>query len=124
MDDALRCGQADTGAGELKRRVQPLKRAEELSGIGHIEAGAIVADEVGSSAVARLDAKLNSRVCQFAGEFPGIDKEVLKHDAQELTIAVGDDPVRDYTFDRTLGLTLSKLCQNAVRNRAQVDRLT
>ena len=44
----MRCdgGQADAGAGEVLGRVQPLEGAEELVGVGHVEARAVVAHEV------------------------------------------------------------------------------
>src|SRR5690349_19016979 len=45
-DDALHGHEADTRTVELLRRVQPLKDAEELRREGHVESGAVVANEV------------------------------------------------------------------------------
>ncbi len=46
VHDALHRGEADSGAFEVARRMQPLEHAEQFRRIGHIEAGAIVADGV------------------------------------------------------------------------------
>ena len=45
MDDALHDREADAGTFEILRAMQPLEHAEELVGVSHIEAGAIVADK-------------------------------------------------------------------------------
>src|SRR5438105_1765111 len=43
-DDAVHGGQADAGALEFGRGVQPLEGLEKLVGEGHVESGAVVAD--------------------------------------------------------------------------------
>src|SRR3984893_598528 len=45
MDDALHDREADAGAFEILRAMQPLEHAEQLVGVSHIEASTIVADE-------------------------------------------------------------------------------
>jgi hypothetical protein len=45
LDDALDDGQTHAGALEILQAVQPLEHAEQLIGIFHVEAGAIVTDE-------------------------------------------------------------------------------
>src|SRR5689334_19100467 len=52
-------GQADAGAGELGLCVEALEDAEEFVAVGHVEAGAVVADEVGGLAVVVGDAELD-----------------------------------------------------------------
>src|SRR5262245_4820064 len=44
LDDAADVGQADARALELARGVQPLEYAEQLGGVLHVEACAVVAD--------------------------------------------------------------------------------
>ena len=44
FDDAAAHSQTNAGAVELSRRVQPLEGAEQLIGIGHIKANAIITD--------------------------------------------------------------------------------
>src|SRR5258707_103671 len=46
VNDALDDREADTTARELGRPVEALKSTKELVGIGHVEARAVVADEV------------------------------------------------------------------------------
>src|SRR5580704_17810345 len=50
-DDPLDGGESDPGSLEFLNGMQALKHAEELSGMRHVEAGAIVAHEIGASAV-------------------------------------------------------------------------
>src|SRR5205814_2803538 len=45
LDDALHGGETDASPLELSACVQPLEYAEELVGVGHIEARTVVADE-------------------------------------------------------------------------------
>jgi hypothetical protein len=52
MDDALYGRETDAGAFELGRAVEPLEGAEELAGVGHVEAGPVVAHEVRTLALA------------------------------------------------------------------------
>ena len=51
-DDASHGSQSDAGAFEFVRAVESLENAEELIGIFHVEARAIVADEERCFAVA------------------------------------------------------------------------
>ena len=53
VHDALHRREADAGARELGGRVQPLEGREQLVGVGHVEAGAVVAHEEGARAVGR-----------------------------------------------------------------------
>jgi hypothetical protein len=46
LDDLLHGRQADAGSLELISRVKPLEHAEQLAGIRHIEAGAVIAHEI------------------------------------------------------------------------------
>jgi hypothetical protein len=51
VDDALDRGEADARALEPIRGMQPLERAQESVGIGHIEAGTIVPNDKNGFAV-------------------------------------------------------------------------
>jgi len=50
-NDALDRGEPDAGSLELLGGVQALKHSEELARIGHVEAGAVVAHEIGNAAI-------------------------------------------------------------------------
>jgi hypothetical protein len=45
LDDALHIGEADSGPLELLHPVQPMKHAEQLAHVGHVETDAVVLDE-------------------------------------------------------------------------------
>src|SRR5436190_141700 len=64
-DDALHGREADAGAGKFFGRMQPLKRAKELVGVGHVEAGAVVADEIHRRSA--LIERVNQRVHSLRG---------------------------------------------------------
>jgi len=49
--DLAHAREADAGAGELAGWVQPLERAEQLAGLGGVEAGAVVADVAAGAGV-------------------------------------------------------------------------
>src|SRR6185369_12573867 len=71
-DNALDRGESDAGAFELGHVMQALKHAEQFARVGHIEAGAVVTDEIHRRAVVRVDAKLDLSVGAFSGEFPSV----------------------------------------------------
>jgi len=79
LDDAMHDGESDAGAGEFLVVMQPLKHTEEFLGIGHVEAGAIVAHKVGGLAVGLLlAAEFDAAALSAAGEFPSIAEEFSK----------------------------------------------
>src|SRR2546421_9816967 len=82
VDDALHGRKADACALELARAVEALKRAEQLIGISHVEARAIVADEID-----RLPGALfmpESDLCPDAlrRKLPSVAQQVHEHDAR------------------------------------------
>src|SRR2546425_1191465 len=83
MDDTLHRRQADPCAFELFRAVEPLERAEQLLGVGHVEARAVVPYEVGGRAVLLGNAELDPGGAALSGELPGVAEQVFEHDAQE-----------------------------------------
>jgi len=76
-DDALHRGQADAGAGEFFGGVQPFEGLEELAGMGHVKAGAVVSHVVCLPALIDGDAEGDLCFCLFTGELPGVVQEVL-----------------------------------------------
>src|SRR4029453_6612445 len=61
LDDPLDEGQSDPGPLVLVLAVQPLEDLEQLAGVAHVEAGAIVADVVHGLAVHLLGSYLDAR---------------------------------------------------------------
>src|SRR5207245_1843643 len=77
VDDPLYRGEPDPRAGELAGRVQPLKRAEQLGGVRHVESGAVVAHEKCPPTVVRHHADLHVRGRPLARALPGVAEQVL-----------------------------------------------
>src|SRR5207248_4243414 len=93
-NDATHGGEADPGALELARRVQPLEGHEELCLVGLVEADAVVADVERARPGAVRHAELDHRVLDRSRELPGIADEVVEHDAQEALVAGGAEALR------------------------------
>src|SRR5690348_13184124 len=81
-------GEADAGAGELGFGVQALERAEELVGVLHLEAGAVVAHAEGGGAGVFLGEDLDAGRGGLGGELPGVADEVVQHDLHEAAVGV------------------------------------
>src|SRR5512136_702785 len=69
-DDALDISQADAGAIELVHPVQTLEGGEKLTGVAHVEAGAVIAHEEHPPPVLLLGAKLDQRLRPAGSELP------------------------------------------------------
>src|SRR5689334_3334553 len=77
----LHGSETHTGALEVARCVQALKRREQLTRVLHIEAGAVVAHEEGGGR-RRVSAEFDSRVGLLRREFPCVAKQVHEHEAE------------------------------------------
>src|SRR6266478_4630077 len=124
MDDALYRCQTDARAFELGRLMQPLERAEQLGGVGHIESGSVVADKVDGIALLAYRAEFNMRFLQLAGKLPGIAKQVFQGDTQQPGIAAGPNIGSDFRVDDAPGLPAAPVAHDTRHNRAQMHRLT
>lgn len=87
--------QADLFAFELRRSVQALERTEQLCRILHVEAGAIVAHEIGRLAVAFGAADLDPCAPGAGREFPGVPEQVFQRDFYQAGIALDHQGRRD-----------------------------
>ena len=72
LNDALDSSQSHARAFKIFRTVQSLKRTEELLGIFHVEADAVVAHEYRGSSVLILLSDFNHRLPARAGELDGV----------------------------------------------------
>jgi len=111
LDNPLHRRQADAVAGVFGRAVQALESAKELGCIIHVEAGAVVANEISGFVIAD-HAKLDPSHVALRGEFPGVAEQILHHDAEQARIAVGHYPVGDHELDRTLRIRFAQLGSN------------
>ena len=87
--DPLGDGQADAGALEFLAGVQPAEGGEQLGGVGHVEAGAVVPDEEGPLAVPQPGAELDPGGRRPGGILPGVVQQVLQGDAHQPLVAEG-----------------------------------
>src|SRR5881394_4631177 len=72
LDDALRQGQPHAGALEFVRPMEPLKHAEQLVGIAHVEPDAVIAHEVDDRLSLASRSDLDLRMGPAATELEGI----------------------------------------------------
>src|SRR5205085_1776020 len=79
LDDLARRRQSNSCAFEFLRGMQTLEHAEELVGISHIKAGAVVGHKIYRRRAPTLHSKFNLRCRLLAGKFPRIPDQVLQH---------------------------------------------
>src|SRR4051812_48621362 len=88
MDDALHRRQTYSRSGELAAVVQPLKGAEQLAGVSHVEARAVVPHVVYLRAVSLVAGELYPRNFALARELPGVAQQVEDGDPEEALVAL------------------------------------
>ena len=125
VDDALHGGQADAGARELPCVVKSLERAEQLAGVGHVEAHAVVAHEIG-----RLRRRLRSGRTRCAPaiaaavNFQALSSRFSSATSQQPRIALGlTGPARWRTRPGARARNSCRPLGDLLRHRRQVDIL-
>jgi hypothetical protein len=88
VDNALHDGQPYAGSLVLLSPVQPLEHAEQLVGVLHVEAGAIIFDVVSVLAVELFPANFDLRRVTLAGELERIAQQVGEDLPQERGVGV------------------------------------
>ncbi len=71
-NDALHDGQANAGAREFFLGMQALEGSEQFFGIGHVKAGAVVANIVDALLLPPGDADFDAGMFDMTGKFPRI----------------------------------------------------
>jgi hypothetical protein len=79
MHNALRCGQAYSCSLKLFGAVQPLKYAEELVRVLHVEANAVIGNKINVLAVLELRPDFNLWVVRSAGVLDRVGKKIHPH---------------------------------------------
>src|SRR6185437_1621144 len=102
-ENSVGTGQPDTYAFEFLLRMHTLEGTEELAGMGHIEAGAVVAHEVGCRR-RRLYANLDPSRLAAARELPSVLQQHIECGGQQSGIALGSDAVGNHNFNRAGGI--------------------
>src|SRR5262249_904598 len=80
VNDALHGGQPDARAREILLAVQALKGPEQFRAVGHLEADAVIADEISQLTVSFTYPEFDARLRMLAGKFPGIAQQIVQHD--------------------------------------------
>src|SRR5689334_5309570 len=97
LDDAANVSEADAAALEVLRAMKPLEDSEQLVGVLHVEAHAVVPDVddvLGARNVDRAD--LDARPLPRARVLQRVPQEVPEHEEQERRIAAnGGQTVED-----------------------------
>ena len=104
MQDALTQGQPNPGAFKLILAMQPLEHPEQLVGVGHVEAGAVVLDAVDRFAPYRLPRHRDVGYGAIARELDRIADQVDPHLPQHGGIAFGLRQLAAAEFDLALRL--------------------
>src|SRR5256714_6544645 len=112
VDDTLDGGEADARALELVPAVETLERAEQLSGVCHVEARAVVADEVDGLAPLALPTESDLRRVALRGELPSVAQKVREHDFQQALVAARLKPVFDVDRHCASGVARAQLCDD------------
>src|ERR1700722_9660035 len=80
---------------EFARRVESLKDTEQLRGKGHVEAGAVVADEIGSLPTLLDGPELDAGVRLVSRELPRVAQQIVDGRAEQGAVALFGEPVAD-----------------------------
>src|SRR5262249_33496527 len=106
IDDALNRGEPDARALEVVLRVKPLKDVEQLRGVGHVEAGAVVVDEVYGLSALVCRAELDACAPALSRELPRIAEQVVHDRAEQRGVPFFVEPVVDDELHRAVRLRL------------------
>src|ERR1700722_11165573 len=114
-DDALHGRQPDAGPREFRLGMQTLKYPEQLRCERHVEARAVVPDEIAGFTPLGPGAKFNGGVRAIGGEFPSVAQQVLQDDLHQGRIGIDDHASFDVKRDVPTGLAIPKMRRHLVR---------
>jgi hypothetical protein len=118
VNDPLDGGEADTSAGKLLRRMQPLKCPKEPRCISWIKPGSIIANETDRPAIFFAPANFDSRMTMSRCIFPGVPEQVLHHHPQQFGVAIDDRALCDYELYLALRFSPLEFLCDEPRQRA------
>src|SRR6266850_808900 len=121
MNDALNGRQPDTGAWELRLRMQPLEGTEQFVRVLRIETGAIVPHVVHvAPLIIRASSQGDVRLLPGPREFPSVGQKILEREPQQPRIALNLDSLGDHALDTALRSAFAQLLQDLLRKLPQV----
>ena len=101
-DDPMHGRQSDSSSFELTLRVEALEWREELAGVLHVEAGAIVANDVRCLPFMFRPTELDPGIATLRRELPGVTQEVFQDDGNQSSVALCVDALRALEADVAL----------------------
>ena len=120
VDDALDRCQPDPSADKLRLAMQALKHAEQALDVFHIEAGTVIANEVGDLAKLSTNPKLDFRVGGERTELPGVGQQVLHHHPQQYPISLPANVWRNHRAYLSVRRLPCQIGQHFFGNIAQI----
>ena len=99
VQDALHQGQADAGALVIFHRMQALEDAKQLVGVLHVEADAVIADEIDGFAVLPLAADFDAGRIALAGVLQRIAEQVEPGLFEQVAVCQARGQFADVHFD-------------------------
>src|SRR5262245_8623595 len=121
--DLVDDGEADARAFESLFAMQPLEHLEELVRVVHVEADAVVLDEVRNAVRRRRAADSDASFRVLARELDGVRDEIDEDLSDEVGIADRRWQRVDLHVDMTIRLERQKLRHDRASERRHVDRL-
>src|SRR5690554_6485927 len=118
--DPVHGRQPDSAARELFDRVEPLERHEQLHRVIHVEAGAVVPDEVDLLTILLGHADLDLGVLDTGSELPAVAQQVVEQDDYQLPVRARADAGGHLDRDVAIGLLLRKFLQDRAGDVADV----
>lgn len=123
VHDPLNGRKANPGPLEFALGVKPLKDAEELRGVGHVEARTVVADEIGSVASLLGGPELDAGERLVSRELPRVAQQILDRCTKQRAVAPLREPVADDELRDTIWLRLFQSLGARAGELAQIHSL-
>src|SRR5258708_39110270 len=89
--------------------MESLEGPEELVGVGWVESGAVVTNEIGTGAVDMRLAEVDAGRWVLRCEFPGVAQQILADQTQEARVRCGFEAILDPELHPALRLGFWKL---------------
>ena len=123
VHDAAHRGQAHPGALEFAGVVQALEGFEQVAGLGHVEASAVVAHTEAAQAIDRVPAEADVRLGCPGAVLPGVVQQVLQYFADEVGVGHGTGWLLDSEADAAARVLALKSGSDGGGLGAEIDLL-
>ena len=104
-------------------RVQALEGLEELVGVHHVEAGAVVLDAEHRAPAFAPGAEADARIRGARGELPGVAQQVVEQHVHQRRVGIDHEVAGDLDRHRALGLLGVQFPDHRLGQLRQIDRV-